>query len=158
MWHKDFRYRKLILFYSFLCCVLLLLEVALSQSRPSFSVLCYPCPYHSLLLHNVISPTTFWSSEWSYTLYLPLCTSNSPSIVFHSGDVSSPFQMNCQMMVLPILSFSWILNILLSIPRWLVSSFFSDVFVRDPVWHSYDIAGMTHWLKTFPFRLMGMSG
>ena len=50
------------LFYSVLGCVLPLQEVALRQSLPTFSVLCYPCPYSSLLPHNVISPTTFWSS------------------------------------------------------------------------------------------------
>ena len=77
--------------YSILGCVLPLQEVALRQNLPSFSVLCYPHPYRSLLPHNVISPTTFWSSGWSYTLCLPLCASNSLSIIFHSGDVSSPF-------------------------------------------------------------------
>ena len=51
-----------ILFYSILGCVLPLQEVALRQSPPSFSVLCYPCPYRSLLPHNVISPTPIWSS------------------------------------------------------------------------------------------------
>ena len=38
-----------ILFYSILGCVLPLQEVALRQSPPSFSVLCCPCPYRSLL-------------------------------------------------------------------------------------------------------------
>ena len=52
-----------ILFYSVLGCVLPLQEVALRQSLPSFSVLCYPRPYRSLLPHNVISLTTFWSSD-----------------------------------------------------------------------------------------------
>ena len=37
-----------ILFYSILGCVLPLQEVALRQSHPSFSVLCYPRPYRSL--------------------------------------------------------------------------------------------------------------
>ena len=37
----------------------------------------------------------------------------------------------------------------------LVSSFFTNAFVRDHVWHPYAIAGKTHWLKTFLFRLMG---
>ena len=45
------------LLYSILGCVLPLQEVALRQSLPSFSVLCYPRPYRSLLPHNVISPT-----------------------------------------------------------------------------------------------------
>ena len=63
-----------ILFYYILGCVLPLQEAALDHSPPTFSFLCYPCPYCSLLPHNVISPT-FWSCNWSYTLYLPLCTS-----------------------------------------------------------------------------------
>ena len=79
------------LFSSILGCVPPLQEVALRQIPPSFSVLCYSCSYRSLLPLNVISPATYWSSNWSYTLHLPLCASNSPSIVFHSGDVSSPF-------------------------------------------------------------------
>ena len=54
--------------FSILGCVLQLQEVALHQSLPSFSVLCYPRPYRSLLPHNVISPTMFWSSDWSYTI------------------------------------------------------------------------------------------
>ena len=80
-----------VLFYSILYCVLPLQEVALHQSPSTFSVLCCPCPYCSLLPHNVISPSTFWSSNWSYTFYLPLCASESQSIIFHSGDVSSSF-------------------------------------------------------------------
>ena len=48
---------------SILFCVLPLQEVALRQSLPSFSVLCCPCLYRSLLSHTVISPTTFWSSD-----------------------------------------------------------------------------------------------
>ena len=78
-------------FYSIPGCVPPLQEVALHQNPPSFSVLCYPCPYHSLLPHNVTSLMTFWSSNWSYTLYLPACASNSPSVIFHSGDVSCTF-------------------------------------------------------------------
>ena len=53
-----------ILFYSMLDYVLLLQEVALCQSPPTFSVVCYPCPYHSLLPHYVISPTMSPSSNW----------------------------------------------------------------------------------------------
>ena len=83
-----------LLFYSILGCVLPLQEVALCQSPPSFCVLCHPCSYRSLLPHNIISPIIFWSSDWSYTLYLPLCASNSPSIIFHSGDVSCPFRIH----------------------------------------------------------------
>ena len=74
-----------VLLYSRLC------PSTAGSSPPSFSVLCYPCPYYSLLPHNILSPRTFWSSDWSYTLYLLLCASNSPSIIFHSVDVSSPF-------------------------------------------------------------------
>ena len=49
--------------YSILGCVLPLQEVALRQSPLTFSVLHYPCPYRSLLPHNVISPTTVWYSH-----------------------------------------------------------------------------------------------
>ena len=59
------------------------------------------------------------------------------------------------MVVLRILSSSMTLSILLSIARWLVSSFFTNAFVRDHVWHPYLIAGKTHWLKTFLFKLRG---
>ena len=36
-----------------------------------------------------------------------------------------------------------------------VSSFFTDAFVRDHVWHPYVVASKTHWLMTFLFRLVG---
>ena len=61
----------------------------------------------------------------------------------------------CLMLVLRILSFSLALGILLSMAGWLVSSFFTNAFVRDHVWHPYAIAGKTHWLKTFLFKLLG---
>ena len=51
--------------------------------------------------------------------------------------------------------FSLILSIFLSMSHWLVSSFFSNAFERDHLWHPSVIAGKTHWLKTFLFRLMG---
>ena len=65
-------------------------DVALRQSPPSSCILCCPCPYHALLSHNVISPM-FWSFNCSYTLYLPVGASNSPSVIFHFGNMSSPF-------------------------------------------------------------------
>ena len=101
---------------------------ALRQSPPTFSVLRYSCSYCSLLPHYVISPTTFWSSNWSYALYLPLCASNSPSVVFHSGDVSSPFPFRigyvfdyvtvvlCLMIVWRILSLSLTFILAFSFP------------------------------------------
>ena len=39
-------------------CVLPLREVVPRYSPPAFTVRCHPRPYRSLLLHNVISPTT----------------------------------------------------------------------------------------------------
>ena len=63
-----------------------------------------------------------------------------------------------RMMVLQILSFSLTCSIVLSMAHLLVSSFFSigsSAFVRDHLWQPYVIAGKTHWLKTFLFRLMG---
>ena len=47
-----------ILFCSILGCVFPLQEVALSQTPPTFSALCYPCPHRSLLPHIVICPMT----------------------------------------------------------------------------------------------------
>ena len=44
------------LFYSILSCVLPLQEVALCQSPPSFSVLCYPRPYRSLFRLEITVP------------------------------------------------------------------------------------------------------
>ena len=64
-------------FNSILSYVLPLQEVALHQSPPAFSVLCCPCSYRSLLPHNVI------------VLVLQLIL--RPLMVFHSGDMSSPF-------------------------------------------------------------------
>ena len=61
----------------------------------------------------------------------------------------------CLMVVLRILSFSLTLSILLSKARWLVSSFFTNAFVRDHVWRPYVIACKTHFLKTFLLRLIG---
>ena len=51
----------------------------------------------------------------------------------------------CLMVVLRILSFSLTLSILLSIAHWLVSSFFTNAFVRDHVWHPY---------RGFPTRMV----
>ena len=78
---------------SVLFCSRLCLSTARNSPPPEFSngLLCYPCPYRSLLPHNVISSTTFWSSDWSHTFYLPLRASNYPSVVFLPVDVSSPF-------------------------------------------------------------------
>ena len=152
------------LFYSILGGVLPLQEVALRQSLPSFSVLCYPRPYRSLLSHNVISPTTFWTSDRSFTLCLPLCASNSLFIVFHSDDVSSPFPFRIGYVLDYVTPRRWCYEFcffclkfssLLSIARWLVSGFFTNAFVRGHVWHPYVIAGKAHWLKTFLFRLIG---
>ena len=39
--------------------------------------------------------------------------------------------------------------------QWLISSFFTNAFITNHVWHPHVIAGKTHWLKTFLFRLMG---
>ena len=61
----------------------------------------------------------------------------------------------CLMMILRILYFTLTLRIVLSLARWVVSSFFTNAFVRDHFWHPYVIAGETKWLKTFLYRLMG---
>ena len=77
-----------VLFYSRLC--LFTAESSPLLEFSNFLCSCI-CPHHSLLPHSVISPMTFWPSNLSYTLYQPFCASNGPSIIFHSGDVSSPF-------------------------------------------------------------------
>ena len=126
-----------ILYYSIPDCVLPPLEVALRQSPSSFSVLCYPCQYRFLLplIIQVMCPAHFHFvlvTYWTMSVTLVLCL----------------------MMMLRLLSFSLILSIFLSVARWLVSSFFTNAFVRDHVWHPYVVAGKTHWSKTFLFRLM----
>ena len=134
-----------VLFYSRLCPS----TVGSSPKQESSNfALCYPCPNLSLLPHNVISPMTFWSSDWSYTLYLPLCASNSPSIIFHSSHVSNPFPF-CIGYVLDYVChsgslsnddvtdsvFSLTFSIFLSMAQRLVSSFCTNAFVRHHVWH-----------------------
>ena len=91
-WTAPFNAIIIFLFYSILFYSRLCPSIAGSSPPPDLQLL-YPllfCPHRSLLPHNVNSPTTFWSSDWSYSLYLPLCASHSPYITFHSGDVSSP--------------------------------------------------------------------
>ena len=61
----------------------------------------------------------------------------------------------CLMVVRRFLSPSLTFSILLSIAHWLISSFFTNAFARDHVWHPYVIAGKTHWLNTFLFKLIG---
>ena len=65
--------------------ILLYSSTAESTPPPESNFLC------PLLFLSI--PLPVCSSNWSYTLYLPLCASNSPSIIFHSGDVSSPFPL-----------------------------------------------------------------
>ena len=119
------------------CARLCLSTVGCNPLSESSNFLC-PSPNCSLLPHYVISPMTFWSSSSSYALYLPLCVSNSPSTVFHSGSVSSPFHfplVMCRtesvnlffylMIVLQNLSFRLIFSIFLSMAHWPVSSLVS---------------------------------
>ena len=110
--------------YSILGCDLTLLEVAVRQSLPSFSVLCYPCPYRSLLPHNVISPTTFWSSNFHLLSFIPSIIFRP--VLFHFVLVTywtmSVALFFCLMMALRILSLSLPLSIFIPNARWLVSS------------------------------------
>ena len=103
------------------------------NSPQTFSVLCYPCPCCSLLLHSIICPRELWSSFWPCALcYVPFCT----SVVFHLGDVPSPppfhfcdvFCYVCHLGLMTVcfrfclcLTFS----LFLSIVNWLVLSFFT---------------------------------
>ena len=89
-----------------------------------------------------------WSSNWSYALNQPFYVFNGPSIVFHSDEVSSPFPF-CIGYVFDHVRHSSLLpsdgttkpvltlSIFLSMAYWFVSSFFTNAFVRDHVWHPY---------------------
>ena len=71
MWSHIIFNRVFITDCSILFCVLPLQELPFCQSPPTFSLLCYPCPYGFRYPHNFISPT-FWSSNWSsQTIFLP---------------------------------------------------------------------------------------
>ena len=85
---SPYSYTLPILFCSILGCVFSVKEVALHQLSLSFAILDHTAPCCPTVLSVLM---TFWSSNWSYTLYLPFCASNSPSIIFHAGNVSSPF-------------------------------------------------------------------
>ena len=153
------------LFCSILGCVLPLQEVAFRQSplqlSLSFVILVYTapcCPTMSCLQRRFGPPTDITPFIYHSVLL------NSPSIIFHTGDVSSPFPFRVGYVLdyvchsglcLKILSVNFTFSICLSMARWVVSSFFTNAFVRDHVWHPCVIAGKTHWLATFLFRLMG---
>ena len=130
-----------ILIFSILGCVLPLQEAELSQRPPIFSVLCYPCPCRSLLLHKVISPTTFWSSDSLLSFIQAMCPAHFYFVLVTYWTMPVTLLL-CLMVVLGILSFSLTLSIFLSMVRWLISRFFTNAFVRDHVWRSYVI-----WLK-----------
>ena len=135
-----------ILFCSVLGCVLPLQEVALLQNPLTFSVLCYPCPNRSMLPHNVISPTTLWSST---DLTRSIC--HSVLVIVHLLSfirAMCPAHFHfalvtywtlrvtlvlCLIMLLQILSFSLTLSIFLSMAPLLASCFFTTAFVRDHV-------------------------
>ena len=76
----------------FLGCVTPLLEVALRQIPPLLSTLCFSWPCSSQPLLDIISPPSFGSSPRSLSVsHLPLCASDSPSIIFHACYMSCPF-------------------------------------------------------------------
>ena len=64
----------------------------------------------------------------------PFCIAYILDYVCHSGSLPNDGVMD---------SFSLTLSNFLSIACWLVSSFFTNAFVRDHVWHPYVIAGKT---------------
>ena len=126
--HASVSQRRIYIFYSVLGCVLPLQKVALRQSLPSFSVLCYSRPYRSLLPHNIISPTTFWSSDdltrsvcHSVLLLVHLlsfiramCPAHFNFVLVTYWTMSVTLVLYL-MLVLRILSFSLTVSILLSI-------------------------------------------
>ena len=83
-----------------------------------------------------------------------MCPAHSHYTLFTYWSISVTLVL-CLMMVQQILSFSLTFISFLSMAHWLVSSFFTNAFVRDHVWHPHANAGKTHWLKTSHFRLMG---
>ena len=83
-----------IVFYSILFHSRLCSSSAGSSPQPESSN--FLCPFPSLFIPLPVAPQCHLSNDvliflLSSTLHLPLCASNSPSITFHSGDVSSPF-------------------------------------------------------------------
>ena len=115
-------------------------------------------------LHLTQFPATFIIAH----PYLPLCDSSSQSIVFHSVDVSSP----CPFCIGCVLDYvchpGFLLNdgatdsvftlrfsIFPSMAHWLVSSFFSNAFTRDYVWHRHVISSKTHWLNDLSLQTHG---
>ena len=72
------------------------LEVAPRQISPLLSVFRFPWPCSSQPLFDIISPPSFWFSLRALCVsHLPLCASDSPSIVFHTCYIIScpfPFQ------------------------------------------------------------------
>ena len=134
--------------------------------RPkSFAILIHTapcCPTMSSLQRRFGLLTDLTSSVWHSVLLLvhllsfirAMCPAHFHFVLVTYWIMSFTLVL-CLMVVLRILSFGLTLNILLSIALWLVSSFSINAFVRDHVWHPYVIAGKTHWLKTFLFRLIG---
>ena len=128
-----------ILFYSSMC------PSAAGSCRPPLESSNFLYPLLSLSMpFPDIFPTTFWSSNPSYTLCLSLCASNGPYIVFRSGGVSSTFPFcagyvfnyvchslpnDCAM----VLSFYLTCSIFLFMARRVISGFFTNAFVRDHI-------------------------
>ena len=105
----------------------------------SLSILLPFAPQCPLLSHNVIYPTPFRSSNWSYTLYTVLLIVHLLSFIWAMCSAHFHFilavcwtmsvtQLLCLKMMLRILSCSLILSTFLSMAHWLVSSFFGVLF------------------------------
>ena len=147
LWKTPSKHKSLlsapILFYSNLC-------PSTAGSNPPPESSNFLCPLLSLSRLLPVAPQCHLSNDiLVFQLILhPLSATvllivHRPSIIFHSGDVSSPFPfcfgyvldyvtlVLCLMMV-RILSFSSTLSIFLSMARWLVSSFFTNAFVKRP--------------------------
>ena len=154
-----------ILFYSILGCVHPPQEIALRQSPPTFSVLYCPSipspvvPQCHLFNDGLVFQLILRSFFFSVLLMVHVLSFIRTMCPAHfqfalvSYSAKSVALVLCLMMMFRILSFSLTFSMFLAIARWLVSSFFTNAFVRDHVWHPCVIAGKARWLKTFLFRL-----
>jgi len=128
-----------------------LMEVDLHQIPPLLSVRCFPSPCSSQPLLDIFPLPSFWSSPRSLSVSdLPLCASDSPSIIFIRASchanlnfslvISSTTSFTFVFSLISrfwILSISFIPNIFLSIFLWQISTFWMISLFSVQVWHPY---------------------
>ena len=115
------------------------------QCHPSNNVLVFQLIFTPFICHSVLPLV--------HLLSFIMCLAHFGFALVMYWSMSVTLVL-CVMVMLRILYFSLIFSIGLSLARWLVSNFFTNVFARDHAWHPYVIAVKTRWLKTFLFRLV----